>query len=297
MSKSWVKIVGDQVAPLEVTGDKLKPGFYNFGAGFLASAPKHDSIIATGLAKEIIADVDKFSAAADLYKRMGFLHKRGYLLISAPGVGKSMTAMLVANHTVSNNGVVLLPRSVRQLEIMCSMVRGQEPDTPLCAIVEDIEDWYEDDRENLLDILDGQQQVGGIITVATTNHPEKLAADLLNRPGRFDIVRWVGPPEAATRREYLRQILPQDIPNETVEEMIHHTDGFLISHMREMVCKVFIQGNSVKEAATILRTIMDESKKNDAAKKAMNELQDKMPPDLAKQLKGLRNDMQEAKAA
>jgi SpoVK/Ycf46/Vps4 family AAA+-type ATPase len=281
---------GRQFRPVGSVGPKIVPGFYRLGGwpmpALILDEPKHDTIIHTGLAAEIAANIEKFLAAGVLYQRLGFLHKRGVLLIGYPGTGKSMTAMCVADKMIANGAVVLLPNpgSPGYIPNMLGMVRSVEPDCPIMVLMEDIEEFYEEDPDLVLDIMDGSSQTNNIVYVGTTNFPERLDSRFLDRPGRFDVVRWVGPPDAKTRDEYIRRTLPKEIASETIEEMVKHTEGLLLSHLREVICGVLVQGKAVEEVCEDLRAIQKRSQDNDEEKKkeaAMSNL----PPSIAKQMK------------
>jgi len=51
----------------------------------------------------------------------------------------------------------------------------------------------------LLTLLDGLEKRGQVFVLATTNRPEEIDA-ALRRPGRFDQVVWMGPPDEQGRK-------------------------------------------------------------------------------------------------
>ncbi len=55
----------------------------------------------------------------------------------------------------------------------------------------------------LLAEMDGLQEIKGIVVIAATNRPDILDAALL-RPGRFDKLIFIGPPDEQTRLEILK---------------------------------------------------------------------------------------------
>lgn len=262
-----------------ITFPNIKPGIYApispfEGVGVYAIKPKHDIIINTGLTQRVAKDIDKFLAARDLYKRFGFTHKRGLLLIGAPGTSKTITSMLLCQHVVKIGGVAIIaPTSdwfnpaVRAM----TAVRQIHPDMPIINIMEEVEVLYnnEEEQESLMHLLDGVTQIDNVIHVATTNFPEKLDSRFLNRPGRFDEVIWVGPPDAATRRDYLKAVLPDDVPQKIVEDMVSQSDGLLLSHMRDLVCAVLVLGHPVKAAVERMRDMAKRCKEIEEARKKL----------------------------
>ena len=45
-----------------------------------------------------------------------------------------------------------------------------------------------------LSLLDGENQIGNVVYVATTNYPEKLDKRFTDRPSRFDVVQKISMP-------------------------------------------------------------------------------------------------------
>ena len=68
------------------------------------------------------------------------------------------------------------------------MFRGARERGPCLLCLEDVDALVTDDlRSTFLNELDGlDEEYRGVLTVATTNHPEKLDPALLQRPSRFD---------------------------------------------------------------------------------------------------------------
>ena len=73
--------------------------------------------------------------------------------------------------------------------------------TPAVLVIEDL-DWLLEHTNvstflNLIDGVesDGGRAAGGLLLIATTNHPDKLDPAVNNRPGRFDVVVEIPPPD------------------------------------------------------------------------------------------------------
>lgn len=60
--------------------------------------------------------------------------------------------------------------------------------SPCILVLEDLDAMVTDTvRSYLLNELDGLAQNDGILTIATTNHPERIDDAILNRPSRSDV--------------------------------------------------------------------------------------------------------------
>jgi SpoVK/Ycf46/Vps4 family AAA+-type ATPase len=266
--------------PVGNTAPLLEPGYYKVKCptdftpfGFAQETLNHDNIIVTGLAKRVISDINKFLAAKARYTKFGFLHKRGVLMTGIPGTGKTLTAILIANRVIQAGGIAVVPpdfdgehEPIQMFTRGIRLIRAMHPSMPILTIIEDVENFSRD----LEYLLDGENQVDNIVHIAITNHPEKLDAKLLNRPGRFDDVIYVEAPDAETRAEYLTKTLPADTDPALCAEIVRVTDGMLLSHMREIVNAHFILERSLESAVASIKEMMARSDENDAAKNKIN---------------------------
>ena len=79
----------------------------------------------------------------------------------------------------------------------------------------------------MLNELDGVESLKNVVVVAATNRPEILDK-ALTRPGRFDHLVYVPPPDADARREIVK-IAVEKMPlaeDVDIEEIVQRTDKF-----------------------------------------------------------------------
>ena len=95
----------------------------------------------------------------------------------------------------------------------------------------------------LLELLDGLEGAGQVQLVATTTHLEKLDPALTARPGRFDRIINVGPPNAEARRELLRRALVRFSPGcgLNLDKAVARTQGFTGAYIAELGKSAFIE--------------------------------------------------------
>jgi hypothetical protein len=122
----------------------------------------------------------------------GLSIKRGLLLSSRPGCGKSAAIQSLTEALHGKCSILLVEsfESVRQLYEFAASI------APAVVVLEDLDlittnrTDYDAVRDNttgeLLQVLSGTTEYGNVLTVATTNHPEKIDPALANRAGRFD---------------------------------------------------------------------------------------------------------------
>ena len=91
----------------------------------------------------------------------------------------------------------------------------------------------------------------GILTIATTNHPERIDDAILNRPSRFDVKYDFTLPEAALRIAFAAKWLGKvnalsantgmkfEKPDETAKEVASKTEGWSFAFLKEL-CVIII---------------------------------------------------------
>jgi ATP-dependent 26S proteasome regulatory subunit len=94
-------------------------------------------------------------------------------------------------------------------------------------------------RSFFLNELDGFAANIGIVTLATTNHPERLDPAILDRPSRFDRKYPFDLPELPERKAYIRlwndSLKPMlRISEEEVDKISEVTEGFSFAYLKEL---------------------------------------------------------------
>lgn len=256
----WSISSGNKFSPAMPTVEKLPSGFYeisqdsHIGIFFEKKKLNTDELfeLPSDELKDIIDDIEKFWQRADIYKKYGFLHKRGILLYGDPGTGKSGIIQLCTKYLIEKmNGVVINISSDEHMELYDKIIgyfRSIEPDRPLIVILEDIDAIAGEDSWStsmILNLLDGVKQIENVVYIATTNYPEKLEDRITNRPSRFDRRYEVVLPDREVRESYFKNKLSSDDLKEIkLEKWVEKTDGLSLAHLRELVVSVVAMGNS-----------------------------------------------------
>lgn len=190
---------------------------------------------------DIINDIEDFWSKEQRYRQYGFLWKRGYLLWGPPGSGKTATVQLTAKKFVEQDGVVAYVNEPDDAQKCISALRKIEPTRKLLLIMEDVDSIIERFGEHeVLAILDGEMQVDNLVTIATTNYPERLDKRIVNRPSRFDIVKRISTPNFEARKHFLTTKIGKDLPESEIEKWAKDTDGFSVAHLKELIVSVFV---------------------------------------------------------
>jgi transitional endoplasmic reticulum ATPase len=178
-----------------------------------------------------------------VFEKMGIQPPKGILLFGPPGTGKTLLAKAVATESGANFIAIRGPeilskwvgeseKAIRQIFRRARMVapaivffdeidsiasiRGSDPSGVIDRIV-----------NQLLTELDGIQPLRRVTIIAATNRPDLLDPALL-RPGRFDKLIYVPPPDFKARLEIFKvhtrkMPLSEDV---NIEELAKLADGY-----------------------------------------------------------------------
>lgn len=157
----------------------------------------------------------------EVFSRMGIEPPRGILLYGPPGTGKTLLAKAVATESEANfiavKGPELLSKWVGESERgVRETFRKAKTASPCIIFFDEIESLcpargagYGDtgvtDRviSQMLTEMDGIERLGRVIVIGATNRPDLVDPALL-RPGRFDRLIYVPPPDERARLEILK---------------------------------------------------------------------------------------------
>ncbi|PNS15839.1 ATPase family protein 2 protein [Sphaceloma murrayae] len=166
---------------------------------------------------------------------------KGILLYGPPGCSKTMTAKAVATSSGLNflavKGAELTSMYVGESErAIREVFRKARVAAPSIIFFDEI-DSIATERDasssglnvltTLLNEMDGIESLNGVLVLAATNKPEILDAALL-RPGRFDTLHYIGPPNLEARKEIFRlktSAIPVSASVNTVG-LAQRTEGF-----------------------------------------------------------------------
>lgn len=233
--------------PASETCETLEAGFYKFdnrphtGPCLRKVTISTDNLIRLPdtTTETVLVEFSTFWGLKDRFIKRGFLHKRGILLWGPPGSGKTASLMLMAEDIIHQHDGIVCEIDHPGLAAAClANIRKIEPERRIIAFLEDLDALVDRHGENqFLALLDGETQVNNIVYVATCNYPERLDKRFVDRPSRFDTVRWIGMPSAEARRMYLETKEPS-LTGAELDQWVTRTKGFSVAHLRELVILV-----------------------------------------------------------
>ncbi len=266
----WTTNDGKRFVPASQTADKITPGVYEIQhSNTIGIYFERIPVLTVGLLKfpqtnseKVLEEIQKFWDKAAIFKEYGLTHKRGIIMWGPPGSGKSCTIQLIMKDVVDRNGVVVKFTHPTLFNEGMRKFREIEPDTPVVVLMEDIDSILEQFSESeVLNILDGINQIEKAVFLATTNYPEKLGARIVNRPSRFDKRFFIGHPDPESRKLYFQHIIGEDRLKSLkidLDKWVADTDEFSIAHLKELFTAVVILGDDYSEAIETLTLMKEE---------------------------------------
>jgi SpoVK/Ycf46/Vps4 family AAA+-type ATPase len=211
-------------------------------------------VIGEGKRSLIERNVIGFLNNLDSFKGTSLRSSRGVLLVGPPGTGKTLTCRVVISQLDCT--VIYMTRDhITKIGAIDSIYRLARRLAPSLIIFEDIDtlggaDRLEFDSPSLgefLNCLSGVVANDGVVTLATTNYPQKLDWALTDRPGRFDMRLDIDYPDIDNRKEILRRYisgLPIKVenPKEIVRRLAQRTEGFTGAYLQELIQSSYMAG-------------------------------------------------------
>jgi cell division protease FtsH len=224
---------------LEVGGSHF--GEASFDVRTLPKVARENIVLPEGVLERVERHTLTFAAEAERLRDAGRHVKRGLLLHGAPGTGKTLTAMYLANRMPDRTILILTGGGLGAIGPACEIARSLAPSM---VVMEDV-DLVALDRDEyssnallfeLLNEMDGMQQDLDVIFLLTTNRPDRLEPALASRPGRVDMAVELPLPDEHGRRQLLALYSQGlELRATNLAEIIDRTQGASPAFIRELL--------------------------------------------------------------
>lgn len=160
---------------------------------------------------------------------------RGMILTGPPGTGKTLSGRIIRN--VAKGSFIWLSAkdfsefgSVGGMSFAFELAKSL---SPAILFMEDVDNWLSDRTIDLIKTeMDGIARSSGVLTILTTNYPERLPDALIDRPGRFHDVLKFDVPDDAARFAMLTKWLA-GYPAEQISKASKFLAGYSGAHVWE----------------------------------------------------------------
>lgn len=190
------------------------------------------------------------------FRKLGVRPPRGVLMYGPPGCGKTLLAKAVANESEANfilvKGPELISKWVGDSEKgIREVFKKARQSAPTIIFFDEIDaiaprrgigmsggtNVTERVVNQLLTEMDGLEELNDVVVIAATNRPDIIDPGLL-RPGRFDRIVLVSPPDKPARREIFkvhmgRMAVCKDVE---IEKLVDKTENYVGADI-EAVCR------------------------------------------------------------
>ncbi|HEY8748156.1 MAG TPA: ATP-binding protein [Tepidisphaeraceae bacterium] len=200
-----------------------------------------DVVLPQATREMVVRQVQQFLANRQSLREMGMRISRGLILAGPSGTGKTLLCKVLAQQ-VEASFVWVTPRHVQNAGSFGDILEVCKLVTPAVLVLEDL-DLFGEDRDatrspvlgELMNQLDGAAEHEDIITIATTNRLDVVEKALRSRPGRFDRVIELLPPDEPGRRLLLARFLQGTaVADADLDWLAHVTYSYTGAHLREL---------------------------------------------------------------
>ncbi len=257
-NKEWNKELLDKVHDWVHENNYLKGEKFSLSGEFLDEPGDNwDNLILDAKYKDSIVKSANF-----LEKKGKDLTGRGLLFIGPPGTGKTKTGRVLMNE-LDATFIWVSSRDFRHIGPLKALSLGfslARDLAPSILFLEDIDTWLRGEMEFVTDLvkteMDGIKQNKGLITIMTSNYPEKLPDALLDRPGRFHHIINFELPKEQERGDMLI-MWAGEIELKLLDDLVEKTKGFSGAHLKELVefAKMIAEEDETEIGEALLKSL------------------------------------------
>lgn len=242
----------DQELESRKAAERLPGGCYNYiPEALYPISLRTDTLIPLESSFNIIKkDIDDFLSKEHEYLNYGILYKLGILMYGPAGNGKSSGIRTVLNQVDMSDAIVLFFNHHFPSTHFLEKVKTTIDHRLKFFVFEELTETVDDTRmRRLLDFLDGEMSPNKCIVFATTNFPEKLPLNIVDRPSRFDKLYKFDSPNATDRKKIMEFFLKREV----LDKEVVMTEKMSIASIKEACICVTIGGETIESAIKKLK--------------------------------------------
>ncbi|MBP1358226.1 MAG: ATP-binding protein, partial [Sulfolobus sp.] len=187
----------------------------------------------------------------DLAEKLGVRPIKGLLLYGPPGTGKTTIAKAMANE-LNANFIELSGEEIASAgpfnspQLIAEKFYVAIDNAPSILFIDEIDmiaknrmgNEWRDALTELLRQMDGLRDTSNVIIVGATNRPWDLDPAIL-RPGRFDKVIYVPPPNVTAREKILKVLCKGfEVDEKTIKDVAEMTEGYTPADLKLVIDEI-----------------------------------------------------------
>ena len=189
------------------------------------------------------------------------------LLHGKPGSGKTSSILKICEDSIKHNSLVIICNyfdDIQKLQIQ--KIREIEPDRPLVIVLEQLEVCLFEEgghiNVDLLNFIDGTSDINHVLFLASTTNLDFIPDTIKKRPSRFDLKVEIALPNSSDREFYFTNMIPEkEFKKIDLQAWVKATDGYTISHLKELITSHFIYGYPFKSAISNINKILNDNER------------------------------------
>lgn len=229
----------------------LKEGSYPLPSRYLKEIDlkdKENLIVHSDVYDKVKTYVKNFLESKDVYEKESLFYKSGIFLYGPPGNGKTSLIRHMVNEVFPKEAMKVWCDVLPNLQMIQAM---KKVDRLKVFIFEEITTslYSSDAIKAFLEFADGEYSLENSIIIATTNYPENLPGNVVDRKGRFDLIQKIDNPNDEEREVIINHYFKKCDP-----EMVDLTKGFTFADIKEIYLLTRIHNADFAKACDDLKS-------------------------------------------
>ncbi len=191
---------------------------------------------------KVISDFRSFMKQEKVYRDLQLLYKRGVLLYGPPGTGKTTAIQMIVDKCRPKDSVVIYITAA----IPRDLIEELRDDKRFKIIVfEELTQTLSSTNINrFLTFLDGESSLDNLYVIGTTNYPENLPGNIVDRPGRFDKLFKIDHTSDSDRKTYIKYFLKRAPKADEIASL----KSFSMASLKEILLITLKENISITQA-------------------------------------------------